>query len=79
VTEVAKALTAITTVTGFIILGLLVVIVVIDSFLALRYGAPATISDVLIKWSRDYPIIPFIFGFFMGHLFFSGHNVTITP
>ena len=32
-------------------------------------GVQATISRVILEWSRKYPIIPFLCGVLCGHLF----------
>lgn len=40
-----------------------------DIFLAIRYGAEATWSAMLNNWGAQHPIVPFVFGIVMGHLF----------
>lgn len=74
--EIVRAVNVSTTLVAWIIFVIVGIIFVIDGYLALRYGPKGTISDLLINWSSQYPIIPFLFGFFMGHLFFSNTNVT---
>lgn len=73
---IIRAVNVSTTVVAWIIFAIVGLIFVIDAYLALRYGPKGTISDLLINWGHQYPIVPFLFGFFMGHLWFSGTNVT---
>jgi len=40
-----------------------------DVFAILEGGKEASISSVIITYSYDYPIIPFMFGFLCGHFF----------
>jgi len=40
-----------------------------DIIAYVRGGSEATISFILLQASRKNPVIPFAFGFLMGHLF----------
>lgn len=40
-----------------------------DFYAYLNAGQDATISNVMIEWSHDYPAMTFLMGFLMGHLF----------
>jgi hypothetical protein len=57
-------------VTTWIILVIGLMIGVVDVWLLVRLGHEATISHQLLLASRNYPIVPFLFGVLMGHLFF---------
>ena len=68
-TAVLHAVMAGMTVTGYIVLAIAVAITAIDVVLFIRGGTSLTISAVIIAWSKQYPILPFLFGILMGHLF----------
>jgi hypothetical protein len=53
---------------GFIILAL-VLIFTVDLILIWWRGYTATISWTLLVWSKKFPVIPFLVGITMGHLF----------
>lgn len=55
--------------TGFVILGAIILLGAYDTFAFLKGGTEATISHVLLMWSYDYPIFTFSFGVLVGHLF----------
>jgi len=57
------------TLTQWIIASVTVIILIIDVFLALTKGKEQTISVAITNWSKQYPIIPFVFGLLMGHFF----------
>ena len=38
-------------------------------------GTEASISYTIVAWSYKYPILPFVFGFLMGHFFWRIRNV----
>ena len=40
-----------------------------DVYIIGKAGASESISAYLIRWSHEYPSIPFLVGFIMGHLF----------
>lgn len=42
-----------------------------DVFAVIKGGTDATISAVVLHWSKEYLIIPFALGALMGHLFWS--------
>ena len=52
----------------FIIL-MIASIVVFDFYIIFDEGAQESISAYIIRWSHEYPSIPFLTGFTMGHLF----------
>jgi len=39
-----------------------------DVIIAWRYGPRATVSHVVLRFSREYPILPFLAGVVLGHL-----------
>lgn len=47
-----------------------IVIGLYDAFALATGGYEATISCLLYTYSKQQPVIPFVFGFFAGHLFF---------
>jgi hypothetical protein len=55
--------------TKWFILASLVLIIGYDIFAVLKDGEQATISAVLLGWSREYPPLTLAFGVLMGHLF----------
>lgn len=57
------------TFTHYVIIISVLIIGGIDIVLAITRGKDATISVVITKWSKQYPAIPFAFGFLMGHFF----------
>jgi len=44
-------------------------IIIFDVYVMVAGGSEATISHELIAWSYQYPVLPFVIGFTMGHLF----------
>jgi hypothetical protein len=42
-----------------------------DIVVAVSLGPSATLSAVLYKLSQRYPVIPFVIGFVLGHIFWS--------
>lgn len=38
-------------------------------------GVPGTISRVILDWSHDWPVVPFLFGVLAGHLFWPQKKV----
>lgn len=52
----------------FIIL-LVAAIVIYDFYIIFEAGAVESISAYIIRWSHEYPSIPFLVGFVAGHLF----------
>lgn len=58
-----------------IVLGLGILLGIYDLVLLASEGSQATISAQLYTVSKKYPVIPFLFGFLMGHLFFVQHGV----
>ncbi len=55
--------------TVLFILIMVVAIVVFDFYIIAAEGATESISAYLIRWSHEYPSIPFLLGFVCGHLF----------
>lgn len=55
--------------TPIFIIFLVVIIAVYDFYIITTEGKSESISAVLIKWSYEYPSIPFLLGFVSGHLF----------
>lgn len=45
-----------------------IVILVYDLFAYLSHQ-DATISETLLQWAKDYPVVPFLGGLLCGHLF----------
>ena len=56
-------------ITPFFIIGLVVVIAVYDFWIIMEQGKMESVSATLIRWSHEYPSIPFLLGFTSGHLF----------
>jgi hypothetical protein len=54
---------------GIFIVLLVVVVAVFDFWVIAVDGKPGSISATLIRWSYEYPSIPFLLGFVCGHLF----------
>lgn len=44
-------------------------IIVYDIYAIVMGGTEASISHLLITWSYQHPVFPFVMGFTMGHLF----------
>lgn len=58
--------------TGFVLLGAIVLILVWDLFRVMQDGGyDNTVSAWFHDMSRDWPIIPFLFGIVFGHFFWS--------
>lgn len=51
------------------ILFMVTAIIVFDFYIIFNEGATESISAYLIRWSHEYPSIPFLIGFVAGHLF----------
>jgi hypothetical protein len=56
-------------ITGYFITGTILVIAAYDIVAIKMAGTEASISQMLIEWSYDYPVFTFIMGFTFGHLF----------
>lgn len=54
----------------WILLFVTVFLIVWDIIVYVKVGSPATISVVILNWSKEYPVLPFAFGVLCGHLFF---------
>lgn len=48
---------------------LVVAVAVFDIFIINTQGKTESISAYIIRWSHEYPSIPFLVGFTCGHLF----------
>lgn len=57
------------TLTIIILLAVTSGLIIYDAVAFLHVGNEATISRVLLGAAHDWPLIPFLFGFLMGHLF----------
>jgi len=55
-------------ITTWFIIATTVIILLFDLYLYLD-KTKKTISQRIIEWSKKYPVIPFVFGFLMGHWF----------
>ena len=55
--------------TRWVIVLVVVIVGAIDIVLALVGGKDLTISVEIWRWSHEYPVIAFAFGFLMGHFF----------
>ena len=53
--------------TEFVIIGTVVLLLVFDLFMACDDVEENTLSQVMIKYSHKYPVIPFAVGFLAGH------------
>jgi hypothetical protein len=58
-------------ITGLIIVGVIAALIVYDIVVIRRSGVEASISDIILDASLKHPYIPFLFGFLMGHFFWS--------
>lgn len=65
------------TVTRMVLLMTLVCLLGYDLFAVYKFGYEGTISLVVFTMAKSYPIIPFLAGVVVGHLFFpiEGSNV----
>ena len=52
---------------------IVMVIGIIDVIAVLSGGALPSVSDRLYLWSQRFPILPFLIGIVIGHLFFPLH------
>ena len=55
--------------TVWFIIIMVISIIIFDFYVVFEQGAPESISAYIIRWSYEYPSIPFLVGFVMGHLF----------
>jgi hypothetical protein len=56
---------------GIFVVGIIVAIAVFDIWIIWRDGKQASVSAWIIRYSKNYPIFPFLLGVAMGHLFWS--------
>lgn len=56
-------------ITPYFIICLVVIIAGFHFWVIAEQGKPESISATLIRWSHEYPSIPFLLGFTCGHLF----------
>ena len=54
--------------TDFIAIALFIIFAY-DFYAVRRWGQGGTISAVLLKYAYKFPVVPFLIGFIMGHLF----------
>lgn len=54
--------------TVIFILFMVVSVAVFDAYIIFTEGSQESISAYIIRWSHDYPSIPFLMGFLAGHL-----------
>lgn len=59
------------TATGWLLVLFIAVGILWDLFALWCWGIEATVSAVLLGWARRHPIIPFVLGVLVGHLFWS--------
>jgi len=55
--------------TPIFILLMVASIIIFDFYIIYDEDATQSISAYIIRWSHDYPSIPFLVGFVAGHLF----------
>ena len=55
--------------TVIFIFAMVAAIIIFDFYIVFEEGAGESISAYIIRWSHDYPSIPFLVGFVAGHLF----------
>jgi hypothetical protein len=61
-----------------ILLGITVVTLIgYDVFAVIKGGTEATISNVIIQWSYQFPAMTFGAGFLCGHLFFKIREIPL--
>lgn len=58
-------------VTVVFIVAIAIIIAVYDFYIIAKKGKHHSVSAVLIRWFRDYPVITFMFGLLCGHLLWS--------
>ncbi len=46
-------------------------LIVYDVWTVLKRGSSTTISVQLYEFSKNYPMVPFLIGFVMGHIFWT--------
>jgi hypothetical protein len=63
--------------TKLVILATAVMLVVFDVIVGVHYGAPVTLSRVLLAWSEAEPRLVFFAGILMGHLFVDTSGVAL--
>lgn len=51
-----------------------VVLIVWDIYVAVNGVSGDTISEVVLSFAQKHPVIPFVFGVVMGHLFWPQHS-----
>lgn len=55
--------------TPVFILTALTAVIIFDFYIIFNDGSAETISAYIIRWSYQFPSIPFLVGFICGHLF----------
>lgn len=55
-------------ITPYFIMILVVIIAVYDFWIIAEQGKSESVSATIIRWSYEYPSIPFLLGFTCGHL-----------
>ncbi len=61
-------------ITGFFIIGCVLIIAGYDVWAFMKADTEGTISHLLMSWAHAYPIMPFAIGVLVGHLFWSIRN-----
>jgi len=61
-------------ITLYVICFCAVLLIAYDFWVGLNYGGNYTESWVILQLTHRYPIIAFVFGLLMGHLFWSQHG-----
>jgi hypothetical protein len=57
------------TVTKYVVIGVIAVILIYDVFAIHFGGVESSVSQIVIEWSYAVPAFTFSIGFIMGHLF----------
>jgi hypothetical protein len=57
-----------------VIMACAVILIAYDFWVGFTYGGDYTESWIILQYSHSYPVIPFAFGFLMGHLFANMHG-----
>lgn len=64
--------------TFYILLGITVLLIIWDLYVANTATPGDTISELVLGYAREHPVVPFIFGVIMGHFFWPQVEL-ITP
>lgn len=56
---------------GFVLLGVIILLLGFDLFMIIKYGANNTISSYVYTITKEWPILTFLAGVVAGHFWFS--------